>query len=145
MTRAEVVAAIAKAATPEQLEEFQMRIDSHQETIDAEIETYGSTEEKPFDYLDVLIDYINFSESYAFSSAQAITEMDKKDRKAARKELKSLERMLVIIGFYKPVTDEVAKEACRNGIGVRMSNFPVIDGRRYESTQSYSQFIESLT
>ena len=47
----------------------------------------------------------------------------------ARKQLFNVELQL---GIWKPITEERAKEAVRNGINVRMSNFPKVNGVRYE-------------
>ena len=48
---------------------------------------------------------------------------------AVRREVK---RLLVKLGVLSPITDEEARERCRNGYNVTMRSFERIDGVRHE-------------
>jgi hypothetical protein len=140
MTRAEANRIIEAALTQEQREDFQYLMDARQESIDYETETYGESDSEPMDWVEALIDRAQHAEDIAdcrFEDAEA--------RKAARKDLKAYNRILVRLGFYQPISEEDAKEQCRNtSPRGRLSDYPMVDGQRYTTETTWEKFDESF-
>lgn len=139
MTRKDAIKIVETGLSFHDSEELQYRIDSYQESIDDEIERFGSTEMAPMDELDAFIEMVDLAESVAGSKMEEM-----KFRKQAKKCLIGYRRILIQLGFYKEISLDTVRDAVRNGIGVRMRHFPKIDGKLYDSQWSYYTFLEKM-
>ena len=62
----------------------------------------------------------------------AIPDAPRAERAALRKHRDEVMRLEVAAGLWRAINDDAARERVRNGLGVRMAHFPVLDGQRYE-------------
>jgi hypothetical protein len=117
MKRQEAIDLIKSMATPAIMDELEYYLE-------------GFDREDPYDFLDAFED---FSDYCQFAEGNAL-----------KKEAQWCLEVEVALGIYKPISDEDAKEACRNGLNVTMRSFPKLKGQRYECGRSWESFIESL-
>lgn len=123
MTRQEANELIAASITGKRLEDFIAAIDAHQESIDYEIEHYGETEMEPMDFVDALFDLHDRTQDW-------IAECDDpRQVKTFKQDLRHYDRLLLQIGFYRPVTQhEIDNTIIVAGGRVRKCKFLKIDG-----------------
>jgi hypothetical protein len=138
MTRNEINAYLAANMTPADLEEVEYKKECVRETMDEETATWGSTDMTEIDTLEAFIRMVELAEHTASPRHR-----DPGDRRDAAADLKRYNVLLAAVGFYEPRTDEYCREAVRNGINVRMRDFPRINGIRHECVTSWEGFLES--
>lgn len=138
MTRNEINAYLATNLTPADLEEIDAQKQAVIESMETEVADWGSTDMTEIDNLEAFVRMVERAEYTADRRNE-----DAADRRAAAADLKRYNVLLAAIGFYEPRTDEECRDAVRGGLGVRMSHFPVINGRRHECVTSYSGLLET--
>ena len=80
----------------------------------------------------------SFTNEELLMIGQAVLDIESKDLfedvASNKKQLFNVEFQL---GMLKPISDEVAMQAVKNGYGVKMSHFPKINGQRYEYNDNW--------
>lgn len=101
--------------------------DEHYEEGDPQIQVEKNIHEK------LMSGNFDFTNEEILAIGQTLKDISDKDifseDTKAKKQLWDVEFQL---GMWKPISDERAKDAVKNGINVKMSHFPKINGVRYE-------------
>ncbi len=124
---AEIEALGKKFFSADDLEEIQAQIDTHQESIDYDIENYGVGEDQePLTFYEAFRQMWDHAEAVAFSSLE-----EPKFRRQARKVFDRCQEFALLIGVYREISDEDYRNAYVFG-GSKASCFPKIKGVRCE-------------
>ncbi len=126
------VANVQLKITPFMAEELAIDFENYEEHFDDNPNNPEMQEEKVL-YEKFKKNDFNFTDKELIMIGESLIGMDDKDvftfSPKARKQLFDIELQL---GMWTPITDERAKEYVRNGLGVRMSHFPKVNGVRYD-------------
>jgi hypothetical protein len=123
---ADVEASLKAFFPADDIDEMQYKINAHQESIDDEKASYGEADETPLDWYTAYRDCVDQAESALMDRDAGAC------RKSAREFLNRCRQWEAQVGILQPVSEDDARAAVRNGIGVKMSHFPKVGNQRYE-------------
>lgn len=123
MNRQQAIGIVLSRCTDKMREELEYRVEN---VVDED-------PEQKYDILDAFVDFRRHAENNAYSGD-----------KGAKKDYQWCLRVEIELGVWTEITKEQMREACRNGLGIRPSHFPKLDGKIYDNVMPWSVFESRL-